>query len=1034
MFTRLLWHGLLSRLAALLSLFLPTAGLEAASAAAWVTRTWQTDEGLPDNVVVGIAQTPDGFLWVATQGGLVRFDGIQFRDFPPVTEAGVPSGLLHGLTVDRQGRLWVTKDRGVVVCVDRGETTSFVLQQGSPNARAITPVEDGSGDIWAAYPTLSSRVVRLRDGQATYFGEQDGLPPGRICLLTRDSQRQIWCGVGDTLTVLREGTFQTRTKVPEMQSIAPARNSGIWIGSGTRLFRYTDEAGLIHAGDLPAHSPGVKTSVSVLLEDSGGRLWIGTSEQGLFCLEGGAVRPRPASHREILSLAEDREGNLWVGTRGGGLNRMRPSIVESQDIASGLPFEAVRSVCQTTDGTLWAVARSGVVARQQGAGWTSLGPANGWTIKDAMSVVPATNGSLWIGTHNNGLFLWNQGVIASFSTNDGLAGNFARSLLSHTNGDLWIGTSSGIGLHRLRGKQLRRFALPVESGLVRAMALDSSGAFWAGTADGALLRVIGDSVEEETGRLVPRLQTIRCLHAGDDGSLWIGYGGTGVGRLKNERFQVFRAEDGNVDDYISQIMHDRNGRLWFAGNKGIFTIPQGDFEDPVSERRPHLRPTLFGREEGLPALQASREAWPGIVRASDGRLWIAMQTGLAVVNTHAIATNPSPPSVVIERVSLDGELAAAYDSGITSSQSTKRQRVPVRLQRAEGLPLQVPPGRTQIEIEFAAVGLTSPRSTAVRYRLEGLDTEWTDAGARRVAYYSHLPPGSYHFRAAASVPPGPWSETRSGLRLEVLPQFWQALWFRSLVGLSLLVAAGAAARYAGLRRLTQRVEQAEQESGIERERSRIAKDIHDDLGASLTEITLLSELAQGGDVSSEEVQRDLRRIAERTRHLTRALDTTVWAVNPRNDTLESLVTYTCNQASDFLESVGIRCRLDVAETLPATVLTAAIRHNVVLIVKEALHNVVKHASATEVVLRISADQDTLALSLEDDGAGFATDPRRSNPFTVEDHPGAEPKGVRLGNGLRNMRKRAQDIGGRLQLEARPEGGTRVRVTVPIRAG
>lgn len=1000
-------------LAAVLSL---TAAVEAVPSA-WFTRTWQTDEGLPDNAVVGIAQTADGFLWVATQGGLVRFDGNQFRDFAPITEAGVPSGLLHGITVDHRDRLWVAKDGGVIACVTQGRTTAFVLRRGSVNARAVMPVEDGEGNVWASYPAAPSRLVRIRDGEVSYFSAEDGLPAGNFLQLACDGRGQLWFATGDQVGVQRGGKFLPLITVPGVQCIARARTGGIWIAAGSRVMHFVEGAALTQAGEIALDRANV--NATVVFEDRSGRLWIGTAGHGLFRREGGELVSVATSHREILSLADDREGNLWVGTRGGGLNRVRPSVIESQEIASGLPFEAVRSVCQDRDGVLWAVARSGVVARQQGTGWRVLGAAEGWAVEDAMSVAPDPLGGIWIGTHLSGLFLWRGGVVTSLSMSDGLAGNFARSLLTGTNGDLWIGTASAEGLHRLRAGKLQRFDLPAGSGLIRSLALDSTGKLWAGTAGGLLLSVTGDVLTDETGGVVPRLQTIRCLHAAADGGLWIGYGGSGVGRLKDGRFTQFRAEQGITDDYISLIHDDAGGRMWFAGNKGIFSVQAREFEEQIAGRIDRVRPVVFGRDEGLPALQASREAWPGIYRASDGRIWVCMQTGLAVVHPEAMQRAAAAP-VLIESVAVDGREVAAYDAATARSGASSGSTEPIELRRAEKTVLVVPPGSEQVAIDFTAPAFASPRNLAYRFKLEGLEADWVEAGGRRSAYYSHLPPGTFRFRVMASEQRGEWNEPGAMIDIEVLPQFWQTRWFRAVAGIALIAGVAGMARLVGLRKMRRRVERAERERAVERERARIAKDIHDDLGASLTEITLLSELAQGGEGTPEEIQTDMRKIASRTRDLTRALDATVWAVNPRNDSLESLVTYTCGHAEDYLKAAGVRCRLEVPDRLPGRTLSATVRHNVFLIVKEALHNVVKHAAATEVTLRMVTGDDVLKLMIEDNGKGFHPEPQG---------PDVTGGGLRRGNGVANMRARAEAMGGRFKLDSQPGRGTRIELEV-----
>ncbi|MST95091.1 MAG: hypothetical protein EXS33_07465, partial [Pedosphaera sp.] len=342
-------------------------------------------------------------------------------------------------------------------------------------------------------------------------------------------------------------------------------------------------------------------------------------------------------------------------------------------------------------------------------------------------------------------------------------------------------------------------------------------------------------------------------------------------------------------------------------------------------------------DEGLPD-----NVVVGITQAPDGFLWVATQGGLVRFDGNqfrdfAPVTEAGAPSGLMYGVTADrrGRLWVTKDGGVLAG---------------------VEQGRTSSWL--LRRGAANPRASAP---------------GRRAAYYSHVPPGRYRFRVTAADQHGNWPETGAALDIEVLPHFWQTWWFQVLAALALLGTVGGLVRYLEIRKMRGQVEQAEREGAVERERARIAKDIHDDLGASLTEITLLSELAQGGEAPGE-VQADMRKIAARPRHLTQSLDATVWAVNPRNDTLESLVTYTCQHAEDFLKAAGIRCRLEVPDRLPARALTATARHNVFLIVKEALHNVVKHAAATGVTLRLTVRPDGLTLVIEDNGRGF--DPAR----------------------------------------------------------
>ncbi|MCX6878898.1 MAG: triple tyrosine motif-containing protein [Verrucomicrobia bacterium] len=801
------------------------------------------------------------------------------------------------------------------------------------------------------------------------------------------------------------------------QCLSGARAGGIWYCEGKQLWKFTEGSAPVKVGELPAG--GLRLTPTVVHEDRAGRLWIGTGQEGLFCYDGTAFERVPTSHQDILGLTEDREGNLWVGTRGGGINQVKPRAVELLTPDAATPFAGVCSVCQDTSGRLWAVAKNSSVSWSDDGGWIPMSSKDWGKDIYVQCVAPDAQGGVWIGTKANAAQLWRDGAfIASLGTTDGYGGDAVGTLalLTSPAGEVWSGTRTFDGkhlalLHRRAGGETRAFELPVAGGPVVVLAVDAAGDCWAATAKGSLWRVRQDDLTDETGRTLAGAPPIRCLCAAPDGSLWLGYGGQGLGRLTDSGFSHYWTEQGLPDDYLSNILADGRGRLWFAGNRGIFSVRAGEFDALAAGRVSRVGAVLYGQNDGLLRLQASHDSWPGALRDDEGKLWFAMESGLAVVNAPGLPPQPDPPPVLLEGVTVNGRTVAAYGVGEGAASAA-----PHELWRGAAL-LRLPAGSKQLEIAYTALGFTKPESIGFRYRLAPLDKDWVDAGVRRVASYPQLPPGDYYFEVLACNGDGAWSTTGATLGLKVLPQFWQTWWFRIAAALVLLGSGAGAVRHVATRRMRRQVERAERARALERERSRIAKDIHDDLGASLTEITLLSELAQSGEAPAAEVRSDMRKIAARTRQLTRTLDTTVWAVNPRNDTLYSLVSYTCHHAEDFLKAADIRCRIDVPSQVPEQVLTATVRHEVFLIVKEALHNVVKHSRASEVTLRVTTRAAGVTFVVEDNGRGFT------------------PATVRLGgagrerNGLSNMYQRAAEIGGSLELHSTPGQGTRIQLDI-----
>jgi len=977
----------------------------------WFARAWQSDEGLPDNSVVGLAQSADGFLWVATQSGLARFDGVRFRETPAVNAAGVPTSLLHALFLDHLDRLWIAKARGVIICWDHGRMSVFTPKDGLPMLAVRMMTEDRQGGLWVSFLSqgFSEGLVRIFEGKILNITAQDGIPAGGTCQLAADKAGQIWIAKAGQFGVWRNGKFVKLLNLGA-QRIVTARAGGVWIYSLAQLFKYTEEAGLVKLGDLPVNRRAV--NATLLYEDRAGAVWIGTVESGLFRYADATFATVKTSHHEILSMTEDREGNIWVGTRGGGLDRLQPRSLDLVDVSSGLESEAIRSICQDSVGDVWAVTQSGVVARHHGTSWENLSTNAGWPIQYAQCVAAMPAGGVWIGTQYLGLFSWQQGKITNVTNSPTLGMISVRALLSTPSGDLWIGTETTNALQRLRAGRLRTFDLPAGSGNVTAMALDASGNFWAGTSAGLLLRCSEETIVNETPNTLMPEESIRTLCATADGSLWIGYGGRGVGRLKGEGFTQFGTEQGLHDNYISRIISDDHDRLWFAGNLGIFYVPMTEFDAVAEGRSARVRSVVYGKEEGLPNLQASYGFWPGAIRKRNGDLCFPMLTGLATINVKGLRQNLNRPPSVIVRVAVDGRTVAAYQPGDQTGSASSVPLVDLGRTTAK---LRLQPDHQRVDIEFAALSFTAPRNVAFRYMLEGLDKDWVDGGSKREVPYNHIPAGDYTFRVAACNELGEWSEPEARVALKVLPFFWQTWTFRILAFmLSAALISGSVAWSVRLRH-RRKIEHLERQRATERERARIAQDLHDDLGSGLTEISFGSEFAQDSTIGKEAQLQHTQEIGARARELVAALDEIVWAVNPKNDTVASLASYLCLFAERFLKPTRLRLRLKVTRSLPEYPLNAEERHNLFLAFKEALNNVVQHAKATEISLTIDAEGEVLLVVVADDGCGFDPSTARSEA-----------------DGLGNMRRRLAQIAGSCELSSSLEKGTAVGFKLPLR--
>ena len=745
--------------------------------------------------------------------------------------------------------------------------------------------------------------------------------------------------------------------------------------------------------------------VTSLLEDQSGMLWIGTADRGLWRFDGQGLSKVETTHRAISCLTEDREGNLWVGTSGGGLNRLRRRTIETLAIAGEFPSEPVRSVTQDTSGHLWVVMESGEMARKDGASWHRLSAGADGSAGKVSCVAADRAGAVWIGTQTQGLGRFEHGAFQFWGKADGLAENSVRTMLVGSNGTLWIAFTAEKKIQCWREGVLQSFQLPESARAVRGMVEDSAGTIWIGTADGQLLHTSGDTLVNEPAIQGDRERSIRCLLATPDGSVWIGYAGWGVGRLKGGKFDRMTTAIGLHDDYVSQMIADDMGRLWCAGRRGLFHVDLENLNAVAESRDDRVRSFLFhSRNEGVTSLQASYDSVTGAQRGRGGELYFPVRTGLAVVRPERLARNSNEPSAILEHVTVDGEPVALYTSYDTLEAGDSLRAANLRERNS---PPELSPGHRKVEFGFTAPSFAAPENVLLRYRLEGFDEGWVEADNRRTASYPRLPAGRYTFRLAAFTDAGIWDETAVAMAFTVRPFIWNAAWFRITLASSLVLAIGLVVRYLSYRRLRERMQQLQHQAALDRERARIARDMHDTLGASLTQINLLGALASHETTPPEQVRTHAAKISGTSQTLVQQLDEIVWAVDPDNDTLDDLATYISQFAAEFFADVPIRCRVKAPTLLPTVRLTSNVRHNLFLAVREALNNVARHSAATEVNVALTAEHGLVMISIEDNGCGF--------------RPSTNPPG----HGLANLRRRLEEIGGTSRIEAEPGTGTRI---------
>ncbi|HEY1788207.1 MAG TPA: two-component regulator propeller domain-containing protein [Verrucomicrobiae bacterium] len=973
---------------------------------------WQADDGLPDNAVQAITQTADGFLWVGTRGGLARFDGTQFVCYDARNTPALKNSSITALCAGKDGSLWIGTGGGGLVRLYNGAFSSFTTTNGLTGDKVLVIYESADDSLWIGTTTGMSRY---RNGTFRKYTTRDGLSSDLVRYVYEDQDKNLWIATGEGLNRLgRDGTMATFVMpngLPNnsVRVICQDRGGRTWVGSNNGLLWYDSFWGI----DFYAYNTkyGLSdTFVSAICEDGDSNLWVGTYS-GLNRFRDGRFYHQPDSDGQpfdqINTLFADREGNLWVGSRE-GLTQLASEKFFTYTKQQGLTYNNVMSVLDDSRGNVWIGTWGGGVDELQGEKITACSPAstNGLSRDLILSLCEGHDGSLWAGAdYDGGLTHFKDGVATHYTWHDGLINGGLRVLYQDNRGYLWAGTDHGLSCFKdgkFIGNDLTE-SLTNES--VRDICEDGSGSLWFATQNELVRWQDGQLTKFTTANGLPN-GGLTALYADDDNNLWIGTAGGGLDRYRNFRFRSYTSRQGLFSDDIFGMVED-HGWLWMSSPRGVFRVRKRDFDAFDNGKLENIVCLAYGKNDGMETPQCNGEGKPSIWKSHDGRIWFPTSKGLVVVDPKTIKTDEEPPSVFIESVASDEKVIEDGRMELAGATSVLGRR---------SEPLRISPGRGELEFQYAAIGFSAPETGRFKYRLDGMDSNWIDAGIRRVAYYNRLPPGRYRFEVQACSKDGIWNEAGAALDVIIAPHVWQTLWFRAFIALMIIGGATGMALYATRWRIQRKLMLLEQQHAVERERGRIARDMHDQIGSGLTQIGLLGEFARRASGKNGDTISHVDRICDTARELAQTLDEMVWMVNPRNDTLNKLALYLAAYAEEFFQPTGVRCLLDIPSGLPAWPLPADVRHNLFLTAKEAFNNIAKHSRASEARLKISVAGSMLEIGIEDNGVGFSND-------------GANG----CCNGLSNMKERIREISGTFEISGGPNNGTRICFRVPLQS-
>jgi signal transduction histidine kinase/ligand-binding sensor domain-containing protein len=938
---------------------------------------WSVKDGAPGQITA-LAQTADGYLWLATQIGLYRFDGVQFERYAPPAGESLPATSVSALYAPPEGGLWVGFRYGAVSHIHAGGLDHYGEAQGLPSGTVFGFARDADGRLWAATFT---GLVYLERGRWHALGPEWKFPGRQARTVFNDASGTLWVATEQGAAFLPRGAraFQrVQAPVGRISQFSQAPDGGIWIAEADRAVRVLPLPGVpMSTAALPLPSAG-------LLFDRDGALWATTLGDGVYRLAGEG-QPHFESYRQrdglssdyALPLLEDREGTIWVGSSR-GLDRFRHANV----VLARLPDGAHDFAIVAGDGAaVLAGSRNRPLMRLRDdtLETLSLPPPLTAAYRDDEGVV-------WLGGPK-GLWTLRDGRLAPAAPLPVSAYSGVQAIARTTDGTLWVSLNTP-GIHRLRDghwTHLQELAGTRDGSSPLSLLADREGQLWMGFAHNRIARMREGSLQVFGPSKGLDVGNVSALHQGRSG-IWIG-GERGLARLRGDRIQSLRARADSPFRGISGIVETADGDLWLNGARGIVRVPASAIE-AVLKDSPHAAYDLFDFLDGLPGVPAQFRPIPTALQAGNGKLWFATTSGVVSIDPKAIQRNPLPPPVAIRALSVDG-----------------------RDHRLEGGPLSLPAGARNLQIGYTALSLAIPERVRFRYRLEGYEQEWQEAGTRRVAYYNDPGPGHYVFRVLAANNDGVWNETGASIAFSIAPRYYQTPWF-ALLCIALIAGLLWVAYLMRLRRVSRQIHDRLQER--HRERERIARELHDTLLQSVQGLILRFHAVAGSLGASAPGRDALESVLERADDV---------LVEARDRVLDLRATHHAGglsdvfvrMAADLASDADVSCRVTM-EGL-AVPLDPIVQDELVQIGREALVNAFRHAHAGHIEVVIEQATDGVRVRFIDDGRGI--------------EPDVLARGGRHGHwGLAGMRERAERLGATLDVASRPGEGTCIDVRVP----
>ena len=961
----------------------------------YVVKNWNLDDGLPQSTVNTILQTHDGYIWLTTFGGLVRFNGVDFTVFNRSNSLGMLNDRVTYLFEDRDYGLWVSSEKGVIL-YKNGLFKTYTEKDGFPDGISCWIKQDKNGTIWAS--TINS-IYKFIDER---FVVQPPIHNDELRRKAIGGEGDFWFANEKVVSCVIDGkpvqcfdmVAQTRAVVMDVEA---DEKGTIWIATDSDgLFKFSDN-NFVH---FTVKDGLCTNTLRVIFIDEEGKVWV-TGIGGISCIDPkdndsiyNITRDEGLTDPDVINMTQDDEGNYWVGTVTGGLTRLRKSIITVYNEKQGLLNSKLLSICFKKNGTLIIGTNAGGIYELT-KGKISYSYLNKYLRSLIVwSIFEDSKKRIWIGAGD--IILVEGNKVRYFKPKKKEEFSWVFSIYEDREGTIWFGTNTG--LFYFLNDKMEEFTTENNSPIKDARCIYEDGErnLWVGTTNG-LYKIKGNNIDYLGSIKGPGTSYIRAIYQDKEGTMWFGSYGGGIIRLKENKYDVITAKDGLFDNIVSHIVEDDSGYFWMGCNRGISRVAKKELNDFADGKINKVNVTSFGKAEGMMTVETNGGFQPSAVKDAGGKIYFPTVNGLAVVDPHKIFVNTKIPEVHIEKFLIEGK---EYNNVLKETVS-------------------IPFDSADVQIEYTALSFRDIKKVKFKYKIEGYDKDWVDAGTRRSAYYTKLPPGKNEFTVIASNNSNIWNTKGASVSFIIMPPFWMTWWFRTIIIITFFsVGPIYYRRIQVLKKEKQQHEKFSKEliMSQEQERSRIAAELHDSLGQNILIMknhALLALEALSSDPAVEKHLSELSNEASETLDEVRKIS---YNLRPyqidRFGLTESLRSMLKDLSAASL--LNIKYAIDNIDGI----IPKEFEINVYRLVQESLNNVIKHANAAAVNVEIRNNENEIVITVEDDGSGFDVEAVQS----VENKIG--------GIGISGMIERAKISGALLNIKSIPGTGTKVILTFP----